>query len=230
MTACVPMASVSMSLVPSSAPATLASRARLAARDVWVSLRQSRTPAAANSSTAVPARRLSAPTPLLPLDEPGPAHCQAPPTLGPSCHSAPPTPGPAHCHSPAHTRPRPLPQPLPVCPASADIDECHVRNGGCDAHCVNTEGSFRCGCGQGYLLRPDGRTCAGGWAWPPPLPAWGPASISQAPKGPRGKASQEQSIPCLARGADPGRRLLDVPTSPAPAAHPPPRSSRCGRV
>uniref|UniRef100_A0A8C0W6M1 Fibrillin-3 n=1 Tax=Castor canadensis TaxID=51338 RepID=A0A8C0W6M1_CASCN len=40
------------------------------------------------------------------------------------------------------------------------INECQVQNGGCDIYCVNTEGSFRCSCSQGYSLMPDGRACA----------------------------------------------------------------------
>ena len=34
----------------------------------------------------------------------------------------------------------------------ADNDECHYDNGGCEDICVNTMGSFRCACSEGYSL------------------------------------------------------------------------------
>jgi len=41
-----------------------------------------------------------------------------------------------------------------------DIDECKEENGGCNQRCVNKEGSFECGCFEGYLLdRQNRRTC-----------------------------------------------------------------------
>ena len=42
----------------------------------------------------------------------------------------------------------------------ADFNECSVQNGGCDFECVNTEGSFECGCRDGYQLS-IGRECIG---------------------------------------------------------------------
>lgn len=42
-----------------------------------------------------------------------------------------------------------------------DIDECSERNGGCDSLCINSPGSFACGCEVGFILQPDGRTCEG---------------------------------------------------------------------
>ncbi|KAI8482345.1 hypothetical protein Bbelb_399360 [Branchiostoma belcheri] len=33
-----------------------------------------------------------------------------------------------------------------------DIDECESRNGDCDQHCINTVGSYRCSCDDGYNL------------------------------------------------------------------------------
>lgn len=33
-----------------------------------------------------------------------------------------------------------------------DVDECSIRNGGCDHVCNNTMGSYRCSCHQGYML------------------------------------------------------------------------------
>ena len=35
---------------------------------------------------------------------------------------------------------------------NADIDECAVGNGSCEHSCVNTEGSYFCGCDDGYVL------------------------------------------------------------------------------
>ena len=42
-----------------------------------------------------------------------------------------------------------------------DINECTSNNGGCDpdATCVNTPGSFRCQCGDGYTG--NGNECFG---------------------------------------------------------------------
>ena len=42
----------------------------------------------------------------------------------------------------------------------ADTDECQGSHG-CDHRCVNTHGSFRCGCNHGFLLKGDKRTCSG---------------------------------------------------------------------
>ena len=42
-----------------------------------------------------------------------------------------------------------------------DIDECAVANGGCGHNCINTEGSFYCGCREGFVLEDDGRQCGG---------------------------------------------------------------------
>ena len=36
--------------------------------------------------------------------------------------------------------------------ACADIDECSEENGGCHHHCVNTEGSFKCQCRDGFKV------------------------------------------------------------------------------
>ncbi|XP_063066945.1 epidermal growth factor-like protein 7 [Engraulis encrasicolus] len=40
----------------------------------------------------------------------------------------------------------------------ADIDEC-AEGHGCSQKCVNTAGSYRCACEEGYTLNSDGRTC-----------------------------------------------------------------------
>ncbi|KAK7092309.1 mucin-like protein isoform X2 [Littorina saxatilis] len=42
-----------------------------------------------------------------------------------------------------------------------DVDECAAGSSvhGCQVTCTNTEGSYECGCGPGYRLANDGRTC-----------------------------------------------------------------------
>eukprot|EP00794_Sanderia_malayensis_P015823 gene15823-17419_t len=40
-----------------------------------------------------------------------------------------------------------------------DIDECKVNNGGCIQRCVNSIGSFKCTCSDGYKMADDGKTC-----------------------------------------------------------------------
>ena len=42
-----------------------------------------------------------------------------------------------------------------------DIDECLVRNGGCQESCINMQGSFECRCMKGYMLQSDGKSCSG---------------------------------------------------------------------
>ena len=42
-----------------------------------------------------------------------------------------------------------------------DIDECNVRNGDCQAICINTAGSVTCGCKPGFILLPDQKSCQG---------------------------------------------------------------------
>ena len=42
-----------------------------------------------------------------------------------------------------------------------DIDECRANIHLCEQTCVNTLGSFRCDCKQGYRLMQDGRSCEG---------------------------------------------------------------------
>ena len=44
---------------------------------------------------------------------------------------------------------------------NVDIDECSEDTNGCSQICNNTEGSFTCGCNDGYLLDSDGITCNG---------------------------------------------------------------------
>ena len=42
-----------------------------------------------------------------------------------------------------------------------DIDECSDGTHNCPQTCMNTEGSFTCGCNSGYILDTDGTTCNG---------------------------------------------------------------------
>lgn len=42
-----------------------------------------------------------------------------------------------------------------------DIDECRSNNGGCEAICTNTIGSFECSCRRGFHLHVDYRQCEG---------------------------------------------------------------------
>ena len=42
-----------------------------------------------------------------------------------------------------------------------DINECRVRNGGCQYYCQNTIGSYYCYCKTGYRLYSDKHRCIG---------------------------------------------------------------------
>ena len=42
-----------------------------------------------------------------------------------------------------------------------DINECIIGNGGCQQTCINTPGSYHCGCRSGYKLTSDNTTCEG---------------------------------------------------------------------
>nr|XP_044632250.1 uncharacterized protein LOC106831016 isoform X1 [Equus asinus] len=48
-----------------------------------------------------------------------------------------------------------------------DVDECRTGISLCSHRCLNTAGSFTCGCPHGLVLGPDGRTCAEGSPEPP---------------------------------------------------------------
>ena len=39
------------------------------------------------------------------------------------------------------------------------MDECDQENGNCEQQCANSDGSYKCRCGDGFALRDDGRTC-----------------------------------------------------------------------
>ena len=42
-----------------------------------------------------------------------------------------------------------------------DIDECTDETDNCEQTCMNTNGSFVCGCNPGYMLDGNGRNCLG---------------------------------------------------------------------
>lgn len=73
----------------------------------------------------------------------GPLHAKAPP-LG--------------VHLPGQ-RPRALPPHL----SRLDVDECATGLAQCAHSCLNTHGSFKCGCHAGYELGADGRQCYSEW-------------------------------------------------------------------
>ncbi|KAM9234469.1 epidermal growth factor-like protein 8 isoform 1-T1 [Dugong dugon] len=51
-----------------------------------------------------------------------------------------------------------------------DVDECRTGVTLCSHSCLNTAGSFTCGCPHDLVLGPDGRTCTEG-SWEPPTSA-----------------------------------------------------------
>lgn len=40
-----------------------------------------------------------------------------------------------------------------------DLDECNIKNGGCQHKCINTPGSYHCGCNEGYVLHINKKDC-----------------------------------------------------------------------
>lgn len=59
----------------------------------------------------------------------------------------------------------------------SDVDECSERQR-CTQQCVNTAGSYRCACREGFALAGDGRSCQ---SLPPPSPPPAtPTSSSQS--------------------------------------------------
>ena len=59
-----------------------------------------------------------------------------------------------------------MPLPLPhyhyhITITVTDTNECAKDNGGCEQDCINTQGSFRCYCQDGYELMTNNRGCLG---------------------------------------------------------------------
>ena len=50
---------------------------------------------------------------------------------------------------------------LLYCTDSTDINECREETDSCEQNCVNTIGSYTCGCRDGYRLNRDGIACNG---------------------------------------------------------------------
>jgi len=48
-----------------------------------------------------------------------------------------------------------------MCDGLTDVDECEVRNGGCQQLCSNSAGSYACTCETGFVLGPDSKSCNG---------------------------------------------------------------------
>ena len=42
-----------------------------------------------------------------------------------------------------------------------DDNECNQNNGGCSQNCINTIGSYKCACYEGYSLDLNGFSCSG---------------------------------------------------------------------
>ena len=42
-----------------------------------------------------------------------------------------------------------------------DVNECLTDNGGCNQTCTNTQGSFECSCGTGFISAADSLNCDG---------------------------------------------------------------------
>ncbi|KAJ8286891.1 hypothetical protein GJAV_G00044570 [Gymnothorax javanicus] len=81
-----------------------------------------------------------------------------------------------------------------------DMDECSGLNP-CSQRCVNTAGSFRCGCRDGYRLAGDGHSCV---ALPtPPTPTAPPKTTRQPPPtshtggGPRAADNMTEEVQIL---------------------------------
>ena len=42
-----------------------------------------------------------------------------------------------------------------------DVNECTINNGGCEANCMDTEGSYVCSCEEGFELNINQHNCDG---------------------------------------------------------------------
>lgn len=56
----------------------------------------------------------------------------------------------------------------------SDVDECAGQSHGCHQLCINTAGSYRCACQDGFSLAADDKECQ------PLVPAPEPGTFSQA--------------------------------------------------
>lgn len=90
-----------------------------------------------------------------------------------------------HLYARAHTstHPRECINTFPYLSCLSDVDECSAQQP-CSQECVNTAGSYRCVCREGFSLAGDGRSCQSlpPPASPPHTPAT-PTPASQATVG-----------------------------------------------
>lgn len=104
--------------------------------------------------------------------------------------------GGKHCHvGESDRRLRSAAPSLPPAPArpaqpllspSPDVDECRTGVALCSHRCLNTAGSFSCGCPHGLVLGPDGRTCLAGSPEPPTSASALSVAGERRERGPRG--------------------------------------------
>ena len=55
-----------------------------------------------------------------------------------------------------------------LCLLQTDVNECEDNNGGCEDTCQNVQGSYRCGCREGFRLGSNQHECEGkivSWVW-----------------------------------------------------------------
>lgn len=102
------------------------------------------------------------------------AVCVQPCQNGGTCHR------PNQCSCPAGWKGR---------QCQADVDEC-VEGQLCAQQCVNTAGSYRCVCDEGYTINADGRTCK---RLPPPPTSPPPPPIAPPLGKPRGETPHDTS-------------------------------------
>ncbi|KAI6076055.1 Epidermal growth factor-like protein 7 [Aix galericulata] len=86
-----------------------------------------------------------------------------------------------HPSSPVSITPQPRPHGAVL--FLPDVDECAGRSHGCSQLCVNTAGSFRCACRDGFSLAADHKACQPAGLGP------GPGTFSQA--GPSNEMKEE---------------------------------------
>nr|KAF6362770.1 EGF like domain multiple 8 [Pipistrellus kuhlii] len=71
-----------------------------------------------------------------------------------------------------------------------DVDECRAGVALCSHRCLNTAGSFACGCPRGLVLGPDGRTCLEG----PPEPPTSASVLSVAVREAEREEREERAL------------------------------------